>query len=201
MNGLINNIQLIISLIQIQFNIFMKSLTTYINEKMVYNKSTANKIKYNYYPKTKRELEDLIRQLIQDRGNDGDFNDIDTSKITNMSDLFWNMMDFNGDISKWDVSNVTNMTCMFTACVSFNQPLNDWDVSNVINMDSMFYYCKSFNQDISKWNVSKVKDMESMFYGCKSFNQDISNWDVTNVTDNNAMFYNCPIEKKYKPKF
>ena len=32
----------------------MKSLTTYINEKMIYNKSTTSK--YKYCPKTKEEL-------------------------------------------------------------------------------------------------------------------------------------------------
>ena len=174
MNGLINNIQLIISLIQIQFNIFMKSLTTYINEKMVYNKSTANKIKYNYYPKTKEELKKLIIQLAEERCNEGDFNDIDTSKITNMSDLFEGMTKFNGNISNWDVSNVTNMESMF--------------------------YSSNFNGDISKWNVSNVTNMKFMFRYSK-FNSDISKWDVSNVTNNIDIFYNCPITEKYKPNF
>ena len=199
MNGLINNIQLIISLIQIQFNIFMKSLTTYINEKMVYNKSTANKIKYNYYPKTKEELKKLIIQLVEERGNEGDFNDIDTSEITDMSELF--LPKFNGDISEWDVSNVTDMCCMFYDCESFNQPLNNWNVSNVIIMDRMFCGCKSFNQPLNKWNVSNVTNIRWMFDNCKSFNQDISNWDVSNVRGKIEMFDACPIEEKYKPKF
>ena len=41
----------------------MKSITTYITEKMVYNKSTANKIKYNYYPETKEELKLYMSQF------------------------------------------------------------------------------------------------------------------------------------------
>ena len=56
MNGLINNIRQIISLTQIQFNIYMKSLTTYINEKMVYTKASA----FKYHPKTNEELKDLM---------------------------------------------------------------------------------------------------------------------------------------------
>ena len=152
----------------------MKSLTTYINEKMVYNKSTANNIKYNYYPKTKEELKKLIIQLVEERGNEGDFNDIDTSEITDMSELF--LPKFNGDISEWDVSNVTDMCCMFYDCESFNQPLNKWNVSNVTNI---------------RW----------MFDNCRSFNQDISNWDVSNVRGKIEMFDACPIEEKYKPKF
>ena len=37
----------------------------------------------------------------------------DTSEVTNMSDLFKDMKDFNDDISQWNVSNVTNMQGMF----------------------------------------------------------------------------------------
>lgn len=117
----------------------MKSITTYINEKMVYNKSTASK--YNYHPKTKRELQDIIYQLIEERGNEGDFNDIDTSQITNMSYLFFDMENFNGDISNWDVSNVESMSQMFRGCRSFNRDISKWDVSNVTDKSWIFDYC------------------------------------------------------------
>ena len=41
----------------------MKSITTYITEKMVYTKSTASK--YKYHPKTKEELKELLSKLIK----------------------------------------------------------------------------------------------------------------------------------------
>ena len=107
----------------------MKKINTYITEKLKIRKT--NKSSYKYFPKTKEELKDLLKQLIKDRGNDGDFNDIDTSKIADMSDLFKNMPNFNGDISGWDVSNVTDMKHMFSFCGSFNQDIYNWDVSNV----------------------------------------------------------------------
>ena len=66
-----------------------------------------------YFPKDKKELKKILEELIEERGNDGDFNDIDTSKITDMSGLFFGKKLFNGDISQWDVSNVTNMEGMF----------------------------------------------------------------------------------------
>ena len=116
----------------------MKSLTTYITEKMVYTKANSKPV-YNYHPKTKEELKDLIKQLVKERGNDGDFNDIDTSKINDMSRLFDGMSNFNGDISNWDVSNVTTMHWIFSDCILFNQPLNDWDVSKVEDMGYMFW--------------------------------------------------------------
>ena len=148
----------------------MKSLTHYIQEKLV-----IKKIKYNYFPQTKEELRDIIEKRIKQEGNEVDLNDIDVSKITNMSYLFEDT-NFNGDIS-------------------------DWDVSNVKDMCSMFWGCESFNQDISNWDVSNVKNMRNMFWDCHSFNQDISNWDVSKVTDNDNMFEDCSIEDKYKPKF
>ena len=156
----------------------MKEITKFIKEGLkITSKTKVNeRPNYNYHPKTKEELKSIIRELIKKRGNEGDFNDIDTSEITNMSGLFESMDKFNGDIS-------------------------DWDVSNVTNMHSMFYGCKSFNCDISNWDVSNVEYMGYMFCRCESFNCDISNWDVSNVKNNQKIFYNCPIEEKYKPKF
>ena len=149
----------------------MKSLTHYIQEKLIIKRSN----KYKYFPKTKEELKAIIKKRIKDEGNEVNLNDIDVSKITDMSKLFV-LTNFNGDISSWDVSNVTNMSGMFSGCESFNQDISDWDVSNVTNM-------------------------ENMFYNCSKFNQDISSWDVSNVKDKHLMFVNCQIQEKYKPKF
>ena len=188
------------------------------------NKKIKN-ISYKYFPKSKEELQDIIKKRIKDEGNKVDLNDIDVSKITDMSNLFentnfngdisnWNVSNvknmnsifasckkFNSDISNWDVSNVNNMSYMFWDCKKFNQDISNWDVSNVTDMTSMFNCCKSFNQDISKWNVSNVKNMRYMFAYCKSFNKNISNWNVSNVKGTLFIFDNCPIEEKYKPKF
>ena len=88
---------------KIQTEIQMKSLKRYIQEKLIIKKN-----KYNYFPETKEELQDIIKQRIKAEGNEVNLNNIDVSKITDMSNLF-SMSDFNGDISKWDVSNVTDM--------------------------------------------------------------------------------------------
>ena len=102
----------------------MKEIAKFIKEGLkVTSKTKVNK--YNYHPKTKDELKDLINQLIEERGNEGDFNDIDTSEITDMSDLFNGIDKFNGDISNWDVYNVVDMNSMFYGCKLFNQPLNN----------------------------------------------------------------------------
>ena len=67
-------------------------------------------------PKNKVQLKSLIDHAF--KHNIYDLNFIDTSKITDMSELFINI-NHNFDVSKWDVSNVTNMSAMFYCCYDF----------------------------------------------------------------------------------
>ena len=149
-----------------------------------------------FHPQNKAELEKLIKNQEINLG------DIDTSAITDMSDLFYESEreDFSG-IESWDVSSVTNMSSMFAGCTNFNQPLNNWDVSSVTKMSWMFIGCKNFNQPLNNWDVSSVADMRWMFYDCENFNQPLNNWDVSSVTKMSGMFYNCKINDENKSKF
>ena len=63
--------------------------------------------------------------------NGSDVTKIATTKITNMSNLFYNKTFFNQNIGNWDVSNVISMYAMFWNAASFNQSIAYWDVSNV----------------------------------------------------------------------
>ena len=145
----------------------------------------------------KEQLIELLENGIELFGYDGNFNWIDTSNITDMSELFADVdLDFNGHIELWDVSNVTDMYYMFAGdevyTSQFNQPIGDWDVSNVTNMVAMFEH-SAFNQDISNWNVSNVNKMAGMFANAYKFNQPIGNWDVSNVDDMTGMFYEAAV--------
>ena len=91
----------------------------------------------------KKELRELINQRIKEQGNNCNLNDIDVSKIEDMSYLFFES-DFNGDISEWDTSNVKDMSWMFEGSL-FNGDISKWDTSNVRNMDSMFCNCPAWN--------------------------------------------------------
>ena len=113
----------------------------------------------------------------------------DTSRVTNMKELFFLDKNFNQDISKWDTSNVYTMQYMFAGAESFNQSLADWNTSKVQNMSVMFNEATSFNKDISKWDTQNVYDMHSMFSLATEFDQDLSKWDTSNVKSMDAMFY------------
>ena len=88
-------------------------------------------------PKNKNELKKIIEETIKEQGPRCDLNFIDTSLITDMSELFKDSI-FNGDISKWNVSKVRDMYGMFFWAESFNQPIENWNVSKVKNMRAMF---------------------------------------------------------------
>ena len=142
----------------------MKQISYYIVERLHINKDTGNR-QYNYHPKTRDELKQLVYKLIKERGNEADLNDIDTSEITDMHMIFYNSK-FNGDISNWDVSNVEDMNSMFMES-KFNGDISNWDVSNVKDMMCMFYFSEftAKNGDISNWDVRNVQNMYLMFNG------------------------------------
>jgi surface protein len=147
----------------------MKQINTYINEKL---RLTA-KHQYTCQPEDYNELRAIIKERIKEDGPECDLNDIDVSKITNMSFLFSGLGGdnkifkyFNGDISMWNVSNVKDMRWTFDNCSEFNCDISKWNVSNVTNISGMFNGCTQFNQDLDSWNVSKVKDMTYAFDDC-----------------------------------
>jgi len=182
----------------------MKQINTYINEKL----RMTSKRQYTCQPKDKKELRQIILQRIEDEGPECDLNDIDTSKIIDMSYLFDTrnysiFKDFNGDISMWDVSNVEYMQSMFYGCKKFNCDISRWNVSHVNDMNFMFRWCENFNCDISKWNVSNVEWIGYMFWGCEKFNQDLNSWNISNVKDiDSNAFKDCPTQPDwyYKDK-
>lgn len=140
----------------------MKHLKDIISEKLIINKNTKIN-NYKYHPDDK-DLTKLLEKLIKQRGLNADLNDIDTSEITDMSQLFSGFRKFNGDISKWDVSNVKDMSYMFYNS-AFNGDISDWDVSNVEDMTSMFAYSEfdCSNGDISIWNPRGHVITKNMF--------------------------------------
>ena len=187
----------------------MKSLTNYINEKLIVNK---NYNPYTYAPKSFDELRKIIVDRYKKLGpgteqDPIDFNDIDVSNLDSFckknKGIFERTKFKYIDITDWDVSNVKSTNNMFYDCGKLKSvgDISNWNVSNVEHMMNMFSGCDNFNQDISSWDVSNVTDMRFMFLNCTSFNQDLSKWNVSNARYNEFAFYNCLIKEEYKPKF
>ena len=119
--------------------------------------------------------------------------DWDTTNVTNMANLFYNVGAFTADVSSWDTSNVTNMSGVFYRSMWNSKSwlvtgASSWNTTNVTDMSYMLYGME-FNEDISGWDVSNVTNMSDMFSGNEVFNQDIGTWKVGNVTDMGYMFY------------
>ena len=127
----------------------------------------------------------------------------DTSKVTDMSFMFASL-DLNGknlDLSKLNTSNVTNMEGMFFDVTVNQLDLSNWNTSKVTNMSHMFSCIKANSiVGLNKFDTSKVTDMSGMFgtdetflYSSKSTEietLDIGNWDTSNVTNMSSMFTN-----------
>lgn len=149
------------------------------------------------------------------------FENIDTSDVTNMSQLF-RLMTTRGNInfSNTDTSRVTDMSGMFDYYESkTGTPLNfeHFDTSNVENMSYMFGSFGNKTVDISPFEFDSVTNMTRMFsgqiieninfgtsspnnlqtaeqmfyYAVKLKSVDLSNWRVPKLANINEMFRNC----------
>ena len=121
----------------------------------------------------------------------GDISSWDVSNVTDMNNMF-GLTNYVPEISHWDVSSVEYMYGMFSFSL-FNQDISNWDVGSLIRADFMFYSNSRFDQDLSSWDVSNVVNMSSMFSGTDAFNQPIGSWNVSNVVDMSYMFYEAEL--------
>ena len=141
--------------------------------------------------------EDTPAQYLDTLGNwfnnirDIDLFNFDTSKVTNMSSMFWNMHSLTSlNISNFDTSNVTNMSSMFYNMNLTSLDLSSFDTSNVTDMGSMFLNMWSLTSlNISNFNTSKVTNMSSMFNNTASLTSlNLSSFDTSKVTNMRSMF-------------
>ena len=123
-------------------------------------------------PTTKGELQSLIKQELKHQGPDADLNFIDTSMITDMSFLFYDLDIHSIKIDRWNVSSVNNMHSMFFDCTDFNCDLSKWDVANVEDMIDMFWHCKNLNCNLSHWDVSSIRLRNNIFLGATTMFDD-----------------------------
>ena len=96
--------------------------------------------------------EEMLREIL---ANEKDVSTIATTKVTDMSAMFYGAETFNQVIGNWDVTNVTTVHSMFYGATSFNQDLSAWDFDTVTD-------CAKFSYDTPQWNIPKP-----VFTNCK----------------------------------
>ena len=158
------------------------------------DKVNINNVEY-YQVKLNEDLDNNFYRFENNNFTNLIFKDVDTSKVTNMGDMFYGCWALTSlDVSKFDTSNVTAMNGMFYNCSALTSlDVSKWNTSNVTNMRYMFYYCSSFTSlDLSGFNTSNVTNMNYMFKYCSSLTSlDLSGWNTSNVTKMSEMFSGC----------
>ena len=120
-----------------------------------------------------------------------DFTGVDTSKVTNMTGMFYES-DGHGelDLSSFDTSNVTTMRGMFSCNWSVEKvDVSSFDTSNVTDMANMFAATHLKSVDVSNFDTSKVTDMSDMFYGNMITSLDLSNFNTSKVKNFSGMLH------------
>lgn len=180
----------------------MKQLSEHITEALKINsKSKVNA--YVYQPKNRRELIDIISKKYQNNKKEDmlDLNDIDVSKVTDLSYLFELIKPKRVDMNMWDTSRVTDIHGLFwDNDVVEEIHIEDWDVSNVKTAYGAFYFCENVKElNLNKWNFKSCEEFDLMFKGCEKLDTHFTdNWKMpTHVITTDNMFEGC----KYAPKW
>ncbi|GEO63936.1 BspA family leucine-rich repeat surface protein [Companilactobacillus nantensis] len=90
-----------------------------------------------------------------------------------------------------DTSNVTNMSQMFLNCRSLKKlDLSSFNTNSVQDMSQMFGGCSDLRMlNITNFDTKKVTNMNGMFAGCETLEElDLSNFDTKNVKSMDNMF-------------
>lgn len=118
---------------------------------------------------------------------------IDTSYVTNMCEMFSATNITSLDLTSFNTSNVTNMERMFFCCGELkNVNLSSFNTHNVTNMSWMFDGCLSLeNIDVSNFDTSNVEFFTSMFQNTllTEENTDVSNFDISKAKDISSTSY------------
>ena len=115
-----------------------------------------------------------------------------TSKVKNMSNMFYNAQIPSVSLSGLDCSEVTDMEAMFMNASISQIDLTGLRTSKLTSMGSMFEGCQiKDNLDLSGFNTEKVTSMSSLFKNCTATDICLTSFTTPNVTDMSSMFEGC----------
>lgn len=127
-----------------------------------------------------------------------DFNGVDISGVTNMSEMFCGCENLTSlKIGRFDTRNVTDMSCMFSGCKSLESlDLSGLNTSNLVNTEQMFYGCSNLQTlELGDFNTSKVRYMNEMFKGCSKLKEINASrkWKIKKDCFTVNMFKDCAV--------
>ena len=124
--------------------------------------------------------------------NNMDLSAHNTSKVKNMSNMFYNAQIPSVSLSGLDCSEVTDMEAMFMNARISQIDLTGLRTSKLTSMGSMFEGCQiKDNLDLSGFNTEKVTSMSSLFKNCTATDICLASFKTSNVTDMSSMFEGC----------
>lgn len=126
-----------------------------------------------------------------------DFSKLDTSRTTNMSNMFLNSYFEELNLNSFDTSHVTNMSNMFEGLNLYmadpcNLNISNFDISNVSDKRSdaeldgfysMFSGTNVKELNLTSFKKAKVTSLESMFMGVKTDKIIMPNFDTSNIKE------------------
>ena len=118
---------------------------------------------------------------------------LDCSEVTDMEAMFMNASISQIDLTGLRTSKLTNMECMFEGCqIKDNLDLSGFNTEKVTSMSSLFRNCTATDICLTSFITSNVTDMSSMFEGCSKLTSlDLTTFNTENVQNNCSMFKDC----------
>lgn len=128
-----------------------------------------------------------------------DLSKIDSSKVEDMTGMFYNSNIQSIDISCLNTSNVKQMDYAFAYCKNLrnfkfnNMPFSRLDLSNLESMEHLFDQSSSIESiDLSYINAPKLTYFESAFQGCDSLKSaSVAYGDLSSLSDISYLFKDC----------
>lgn len=98
---------------------------------------------------------------------------LDSSNITDMSEMFDGCTSFVGIVGYIDCGAVTNMNYMFRNCTSLSSIPDSYftSMANVMDMTGMYYNCSNMTGTVEAykyWNNAMIDGYANCFYNCTS---------------------------------
>ena len=118
---------------------------------------------------------------------------LDCSEVTDMEAMFMNASISQIDLTGLRTSKLTSMGSMFEGCqIKDNLDLSGFDTEKVTSMSSLFKNCTATDICLTSFKTSNVTDMSSMFEGCSKLTSlDLTTFNTENVQNNCSMFKDC----------